>query len=62
LSGKLPATRTDYWHPKLERNVARDAEAREGLKTTGWDVLVIWECETNDLQMLGKRLADFLGS
>ena len=32
-----------HWLPKLERNVARDAEHQARLRELGWDVLVIWE-------------------
>jgi DNA mismatch endonuclease (patch repair protein) len=43
--GRVPSTRQDYWKPKLERNVARDAAATEELRDLGWDVLVVWECQ-----------------
>ncbi|MGO4760365.1 very short patch repair endonuclease, partial [Streptomyces sp. 2MCAF27] len=41
----LPKTRQDYWGPKLAHNVARDLAASEKLKTAGWRVEVIWECD-----------------
>jgi DNA mismatch endonuclease (patch repair protein) len=47
--GRLPGTRQDYWKPKLERNVARDAAATSKLRNLGWDVLVIWECQIEDV-------------
>ena len=60
LSGKLPTTRAGYWHHKLERNVMRDEEATQALKMSGWDVLVIWECETKDLEALRERIGNYL--
>ena len=42
---RRPKSNRDYWLPKLERNVARDAENRARLEELGWEVLVIWECE-----------------
>jgi len=53
-------TRTDYWHPKLERNIARDIRNREDLQTIGWDILVIWECETKHPELLERQIRDYL--
>ena len=39
-----PASNTDYWLPKLERNAARDVENREQLLALGWRVAIVWEC------------------
>ena len=60
---RLPKSRLDYWLPKLERNVARDAAAREALEAAGWDVFEVWECQIKrgDLDALADRLRDFLG-
>lgn len=60
---RLPKSRLDYWLPKLERNVARDAAARETLEAAGWDVFEVWECQTkrDDPDALADRLRDFLG-
>ncbi|MGR3467010.1 MAG: very short patch repair endonuclease [Shimia sp.] len=60
---RLPKSRLDYWLPKLERNVARDAAACKALEAAGWDVFEVWECQTKrgDLDALADRLRDFLG-
>lgn len=47
--GRVPGTRRDYWKPKLERNVARDAVATKKLRDLGWDVLIIWECQLENV-------------
>lgn len=44
--GRLPGSRQNYWRPKLERNTQRDEIAMRELRKEGWDVIVIWECET----------------
>ncbi|KPQ16716.1 MAG: DNA mismatch endonuclease, patch repair protein [Rhodobacteraceae bacterium HLUCCO18] len=44
-AGRLPTSRLEYWRPKLEGNVRRDAERDEALRALGWRVLVVWECE-----------------
>lgn len=59
--GRPPKSNTAYWLPKLERNMERDKAALAELTAAGWDVLVIWECETRNAESLARRLAGFLG-
>lgn len=59
LGLKQPSANPGYWLPKLARNVERDYQARTKLAREGWDVLVIWECQTRapgHLPVLIKRL------
>jgi len=56
-----PATRAEFWRVKLEGNRARDARARRALRRRGWQVLVVWECQTRDAETLGRGLRKFLG-
>lgn len=56
----LPRSRTAYWHPKLARNVERDARSEAALRALGWRVLVLWECELKELDALRDRLRTFL--
>lgn len=55
-----PATNTERWRLKFERNVARDAAARMALEMLGWRVLVVWECELKDETALENRLREGL--
>lgn len=32
----------DFWIPKIERNIQRDAEVNDKLKSEGWTVLRYW--------------------
>lgn len=41
----LPASNQDYWLPKLEQNMERDAINHESLQRDGWRVITVWECE-----------------
>ncbi len=59
---RLPKSKTDYWIPKLQRNVERDIQHRKALKKMGWDSLVIWECETYKTKRLENRIGKFLSS
>jgi DNA mismatch endonuclease (patch repair protein) len=60
-SAHIPKSNQAYWVPKLERNRLRDAKNTETLEADGWQVLVIWECETRDESGLKKLLKAFLG-
>jgi DNA mismatch endonuclease, patch repair protein len=62
IDGRLPKSRQEYWTPKLERNVARDKSNRARLSQAGWRSLVVWDCETRNLESLQRRLLAFLAS
>lgn len=55
-----PTSNTDYWNPKLDGNIARDAKNIEALRESGWEVLIIWDCQTRDKDALLKELIKFL--
>lgn len=59
--GRLPKSRLEYWGPKIERNQQRDSENAAELRTQGWDVATIWECELRTPDLVMVRLAGFLG-
>ena len=52
----IPKTNTIFWQNKLGKNVERDKKNIENLKYLGWNVVVIWECETKDAEGLYKKL------
>jgi DNA mismatch endonuclease, patch repair protein len=58
--GRLPASRLEYWEPKLQRNKARDASNQARLEADGWKVLVVWECQTKETGRLIEMLKHFL--
>ena len=41
----MPSSNTEYWVPKINRNVERDKQNNKKLIDMGWKVLTIWECE-----------------
>jgi len=45
---------------KLEHNEKRDKQFQEQLTNIGWKVLVIWQCETKDINKLAIELERFL--
>jgi DNA mismatch endonuclease (patch repair protein) len=58
---RLPKSRLDFWRPKLEENRKRDLRNMRKLRSMGWSVMVIWECELKDVKMLKSRIETFLG-
>lgn len=57
-----PRTRTAFWEDKFRKNVIRDRTNRTDLELLGWETLVVWECETNDIEALAARLVKFMGA
>src|SRR5262245_13806810 len=53
---RVPKSRLSYWLPKLQGTVHRDQQHVLALRTTGWRILVVWECELGDPAALGRRL------
>ena len=58
---RLPKSRMDFWLPKLEGNRERDIRNIRELEATGWQVLVVWECEIVDIVGLENKITRFLG-
>lgn len=52
--------RREFWREKFAQNVRRDARQQEELRAAGWEVLVLWECETEDPAHLERELLAFL--
>jgi len=48
----IPDTNKEYWVPKLEKNKKRFEEVKKNLDELGWNVAVIWECETKNKNKL----------
>ena len=42
---KMPKSNEFYWENKIRKNKARDISSEYVLKTEGWKVLRVWECE-----------------
>jgi DNA mismatch endonuclease, patch repair protein len=58
----VPATRPEFWGPKLKANRDRDAAAVQALKREGWKVRIVWECELARPELVIARLVKFLES
>ena len=62
VDSHVPKTRVSYWQPKLLRNKRRDRANERTLRAEGWEVLTVWECETQHPKPLEKKLAAFLSA
>ncbi len=51
---KLPATRTDFWRDKINKNSERDLRNRQKISISGWRVLIVWECALRGRQKLAE--------
>lgn len=50
-----------YWMPKIQRTQQRDQEHITKLKSLGWKVAVIWECQIRDhFDQTIDELVDFM--
>jgi DNA mismatch endonuclease (patch repair protein) len=58
---RVPKSRLEYWRPKLARNQERDKANIQELRKLGWKVLILWECEIEDVPRLRSALVSFLG-
>lgn len=45
----VPKSNLTFWNEKFEKNLKRDIEVQFRLAEMGWHILVIWECQINDL-------------
>jgi DNA mismatch endonuclease, patch repair protein len=50
--GRIPSTNSAFWKNKLLRNIERDHQNRKRLEHSGWNVVVVWECELNTREKL----------
>lgn len=41
----IPKSNTEFWVNKINRNIERDTLNIDKLKSLGWNVITIWECE-----------------
>lgn len=53
----MPKTNRGFWSAKFARNVERDNLASRALRKRGFDVIVVWECEARNPEIVRERLS-----
>ena len=58
-----PASNSEFWEAKFEKNVERDQLTRRLLLEGGWRVAIVWECSIrSSVVNVTDRLAEWLRS
>jgi DNA mismatch endonuclease, patch repair protein len=55
-----PKSRLEFWNKKFIKNVQRDEFVKRKLEEIGWHVFIIWECQTNDHNIILSNFQDYL--
>lgn len=50
----LPETNKDFWKKKTARTIERDKKNKMDLTKLGWKVIVLWQCEINNLPQMAR--------
>ncbi len=56
----VPKSRKEFWQEKFKSNVERDKKKVTELTAAGWNVFVIWECETKTNVNLERKLNELI--
>jgi DNA mismatch endonuclease (patch repair protein) len=52
----VPSSNQQFWLKKLKANQERDKRVRKALRSAGWNVILIWECQLRYPERLASRL------
>jgi len=55
-----PESNKVFWSEKLDKNIKRDSDNVRALNKLGWEVLIIWQCEIKDKEVLIEKIKMFL--
>jgi DNA mismatch endonuclease (patch repair protein) len=58
----VPKSRKSFWLAKFDANHQRDRLTLRKLRSLGWTVLIVWECELRAPSALAARLTRLLKS
>lgn len=53
----VPGSNTAFWQAKFQANKRRDARAIRALRSAGWRVAVVWECQLSGARRVGVTVA-----
>lgn len=55
-----PKTRQEFWENKFNSNKKRDQKIQKEIIDLGWKFIIIWECETHNIQPLEEKIKRLL--
>jgi len=55
---RIPKSNIEFWKAKIEGNRARDQRNWQELRSLGWRVIVVWECQLRQKGFLEKLAND----
>ena len=55
-----PKTRKEFWENKFKSNKKRDQKIQKEIIDLGWKFIIIWECETHNIQPLEEKIKRLL--
>jgi DNA mismatch endonuclease (patch repair protein) len=58
---RTPKSNVRFWKCKFLENEVRDRRNYRKLRSRGWGVMVIWECQIPDVERIKSRIRRFLG-
>ena len=58
----MPESNFEFWNKKISRNIERDNSTERELRSFGWQVLIIWQCQTKDPDALRMILRQYMRS
>lgn len=62
LEGERFKTNIDFWETKIKRNIERDFEVNERLKSEGWTILRFWGSEIkNNVDIVVEKICNVVG-
>jgi DNA mismatch endonuclease, patch repair protein len=56
----IPSSRRAFWNKKFINNKKRDARVTRALRSMGWHVMIIWECQLKHPENVSVRIQRFL--
>lgn len=59
---RTPKANASYWIEKIRKNIERDVKNQAELQTLGWNVLIVWECETKNLDKVACKINEYLSN
>ena len=55
-----PESNSEFWNRKIDSNIKRDEKNLKALRSMGWDVLIIWQCQMENKEKLRRKISEFM--